>query len=308
MLTRAWLKQSILQCVKWPYQRRVDAAHAWGMAAVGTAGLVAIPTILATLHATDDHFRWWWPTNWMIVPAAIFLVGLALTVLPVMRPVNASTEITNSFRATVAEGNSNHISRDDNVNGEPLRAVRPRRPLPKPGPDTGIGKASPVAAQVPTGHAFISYVREDASRVDQLQRDLEVAGVSVWRDTADLWPGEDWRTKIRRSITGNTLVFIACFSSYSTARVKSRQNEELALAIDQLRTRRPDVPWLIPVRFDDCSVPDYDLGAGRTLASIQGVDLFGEDRDAGVRRLMTTVRRLLEQNKSKQETGEITAP
>jgi len=145
------------------------------------------------------------------------------------------------------------------------------------------------------GHAFISYVREDAHDVDQLQRDLKAAGISVWRDTADLWPGEDWRAKIRRAITDNALVFIACFSSQSTARVKSYQREELALAIDQLRQRRPDDPWLIPVRFDDCPVPDLDLGAGRTLSSIQLADLFGDRREVQMTRLLATVQRLLGQ-------------
>jgi hypothetical protein len=39
-------------------------------------------------------------------------------------------------------------------------------------------------------------------------------------------------------------------------------HEELLLAIDQLRLRRPDDPWLIPVRFDNCNVPELELGAG----------------------------------------------
>jgi hypothetical protein len=113
--------------------------------------------------------------------------------------------------------------------------------------------------QEPYGHAFISYVREDSGRVDELQRTLEAAGVPVWRDTADLWPGQDWREMIRRAITDNALVFIACFSKQSVARKKSYQNEEFVLAVDQLRQRQPDTPWLIPVRFDDCEVPDRDL-------------------------------------------------
>lgn len=117
----------------------------------------------------------------------------------------------------------------------------------------------------------------------------------MWRDTADLWPGEDWRMKIRHAITDNALVFIACFSSQSAARTKSYQNEELALAVDQLRLRRPDDPWLIPVRLGDSPVPDLDLGGGRTLASIQRADLFGEHRDAGTTRLLITVQRLLGQ-------------
>src|SRR5229473_3104195 len=54
------------------------------------------------------------------------------------------------------------------------------------------------------------------------------------------------------------------------------QNEELTVAIDQLRLRLPGVPWLIPIRFDDCDIPALDLGGGRTLASIQRADLFGD--------------------------------
>jgi hypothetical protein len=143
------------------------------------------------------------------------------------------------------------------------------------------------------GHAFISYVREDSDRVDQLEQSFVAAGIPVWRDTSDLWPGEDWRAKIRRAITDNTLVFIACFSRTSLAREKSYQNEELNLAIDQLRLRRPNDPWLIPVRFDDCEIPDVDIGAGRTLASIQRADLFG-DRSAGdAERLVSAILRIL---------------
>ena len=129
------------------------------------------------------------------------------------------------------------------------------------------------------GHAFISYVREDSDEVEVLQRILQTAGILVWRDTASLWPGEDWRAKIRGAITRNALVFIACFSSHSAARRESYQNEELVLAIDQLRRRRPDDPWLIPLRFDDCDIPDFELGAGRTLASLHRADLFGANRD-----------------------------
>ncbi len=142
-------------------------------------------------------------------------------------------------------------------------------------------------------HAFISYVREDSDDVDQLQRVLEVAGIRVWRDTVDLWPGEDWRARIRHAITGNALAFIACFSSRSLGREVSYQNEELALAIEQLRLRRPDVPWLIPVRFDDCRIPDLDIGGGRTLASIQRVDVFRERFDEGAARLAAAVLRIL---------------
>jgi hypothetical protein len=143
------------------------------------------------------------------------------------------------------------------------------------------------------GHVFISYVREDSHHVDQLQARLESAGVRVWRDTVDLWPGQDWRVKIRQAIMDNALVFIACFSRESIARAEGYQNEELTLAIEQLRRRSPDVPWLIPVRFDDCNIPDRDIGAGRTLNSIQRADLFGAKADEGMGRLLAAILRIL---------------
>lgn len=158
------------------------------------------------------------------------------------------------------------------------------------------------------GHVFISYVREDSRQVDRLQRVLEAAGVPVWRDTADLWPGEDWRAEIRHAITSNALVFLACFSQASLGRDKSYQNEELTLAIEQLRLRRPDEPWLVPVRLDECDVPDRDIGGGRTLASIQRADLYGENFDEGAGRLVRTVSRILRKQAPEASTDPEGAP
>ncbi|HEX3585579.1 MAG TPA: TIR domain-containing protein [Candidatus Angelobacter sp.] len=147
----------------------------------------------------------------------------------------------------------------------------------------------------PVGHVFISYVREDARRVEELEGVLVAAGIPVWRDATDLWPGQDWQTMIRKTITDNSLVFIACFSRQSLVRSKSYQNEELNLAIEQLRLRRPEEAWLIPVRFDDCAIPDLDIGGGRVLSSIQRVDLFGSRSVEESRRLIEGVLRILGQ-------------
>jgi hypothetical protein len=76
-------------------------------------------------------------------------------------------------------------------------------------------------------HAFISYVDEDAERVNQLQEALEAAGVKVWRDKDNLFPGSDWKTEIRKAITQGSLAFIACFSTASAARDTSYQLKSL---------------------------------------------------------------------------------
>lgn len=144
-----------------------------------------------------------------------------------------------------------------------------------------------------TGHVFISYAREDADNANRLQQALEAAGIWVWRDSADIRPGEEWRTAIRRAITHEALVFIACFSRRSVALEESYQNEELYLAAEQLRARRRDDVWLISVRFDDCEIPDFDIGRGETLDAIQWVDLFGNDFEKGSSRLVETIQHVL---------------
>lgn len=144
-----------------------------------------------------------------------------------------------------------------------------------------------------SGHAFISHDPDDGQAADCLQHLLEVAGIRVWRDAADLLPGQDRRTEIRKAISEGALVFIACFSRNSLARSRSVQNEELLLAVEQLRMRLPDDPWLIPVRFDDSRVPDIEIGGGRTLASLESADLFGDGAEAAAERVVVTVSRLL---------------
>jgi hypothetical protein len=135
-----------------------------------------------------------------------------------------------------------------------------------------------------TGHVFISYVRDDAARADRLQQMLEAAGIAVWRDTSALRPGQDWRAEIRKAISTGA-AFIACFSEHTEQRERSVLFDELAVAVDQMRLRPPGKVWLIPVRFDDCQLPDVELGFGRTLATLQWVDLFGSERDLAVARL-----------------------
>jgi hypothetical protein len=167
-------------------------------------------------------------------------------------------------------------------------------------PDTSLWIAGEIAAALEAaparpspGYVFISYVREDAGKADLLQRRLESAGIHVWRDTVNLWPGQDWRAEIRRAISDDALVFLACFSRNSASRQVTYQNEELVLAIEQQRVRPPGTQWLIPVRFEDCELPDLDLGAGRTMASLQSADLYGASRDLNTDRLVTAVLRIL---------------
>jgi TIR domain len=147
-------------------------------------------------------------------------------------------------------------------------------------------------SDAPIQHAFVSYVREDTDEVGKLVSVLQAASIPVWKDTENLWPGEDWQQKIRDAVEDGSLVFIACFSTNSVQKAKTYMNAELRLAIDQIRLMKPGQVWLLPVRLDACDLPDFDLGNNRTLNSLQRIDLFGPNRDENLDRLISVVMKI----------------
>lgn len=167
-----------------------------------------------------------------------------------------------------------------------------------------------VESQVPTapqpsktkGHAFISYVREDHEAVNQLQNALEEAGISVWIDVQKLWGGDDWPLEIRRAITDESIAVVAVFSKNSIARDKTYQHEELNLAVAEQRLRPPGRGFIIPVRLDNCEIPDYSIHAGQSLGSINRVDLF-PNFEAGASKVAASVLRILDNSESSNEVA-----
>ncbi|MGB8645149.1 MAG: TIR domain-containing protein [Anaerolineae bacterium] len=137
-------------------------------------------------------------------------------------------------------------------------------------------------------HVFISYVRENSRSVNKLERALAAKGVKVWLDRNDIAPGEDWQNAIRRAILGGDF-FIACFSKEYNARGRSYMNQELKLAIDELSKRPDDQVWFIPVLFSG-QVPDISIGAGKTLQSIQWVELTQNKWKSGLERIIKVIK------------------
>lgn len=152
-------------------------------------------------------------------------------------------------------------------------------------------------------HVFISYVREDSENVDRLCAVLEAAQIPYWRDRTSLAPGDAWKAKIRTAIQKGSLVFLACFSAHSRARSRSTMNEELTLAVEEFRKMPPGRTWLIPVRFDDGPVPEWDLGAGRVLGDLNYADLFGEGYSTAAVSLVTTIYRSLGEERPSPATA-----
>ena len=134
---------------------------------------------------------------------------------------------------------------------------------------------------------FISYVHEDLPHIHRLAQVLEAYQVKVWLDRQSLKPGYRWKRAIRDGIAHGDY-FVPCFSQAYAARARTYMNEELTLAIDELRQRPADKAWFIPVRLDASEIPDRDIGGGETLRSIHCVSLY-EDWTRGMTALLDVI-------------------
>ena len=138
-------------------------------------------------------------------------------------------------------------------------------------------------------HVFLSYCRDNAKLVAKLREDLQDAGEQVWWDQQIL-PGQDWRLAIRQAMKASYAV-ILCLSKEAQARATSGIYPEALDAIDAYRQVRPGEIFLIPVRLNECEIPQLRISDTDYLDSLQYVDLFPRSRrDEGLQRLLQALR------------------
>lgn len=137
-------------------------------------------------------------------------------------------------------------------------------------------------------HVFLSYVREDSESVRALGNVLQEYDVEVWLDRDNLKPGYRWANAIQEAIRDGAF-FVPCFSKAYLNRTKTYMNEELTVAIEELRQRAVNRAWFIPVVLDDCEIPDRSIGAGETLRSLHWITLQS-NWHTGVSRILAVIR------------------
>ena len=136
-------------------------------------------------------------------------------------------------------------------------------------------------------YVFVSYVHDNERAVARLCDAMISRGINVWLDRKDIAPGIDWRLAIQRAIAEGAF-FIACFSREYKERVQTHMNEELRLAVEILRKLPQDHAWFIPIKLNECEIPDFPIGLGRTLRDIQYVPLC-KDWDSGVHCIVNAI-------------------
>ncbi len=137
-----------------------------------------------------------------------------------------------------------------------------------------------VSHALPT--VFITYVHEDAAFAEALYEALTIAGFDPWMDRRKLMPGQNWPRAIEDAISVSEFV-VACFSSRSV-RKKGGFQSEIRYALDCAQHIPLDQVYLIPLRLDNCQIPE------RITREVQYVDLF-PNWNAGLERVLRMLRR-----------------
>ena len=133
-------------------------------------------------------------------------------------------------------------------------------------------------------HVFISYCHENKDVVDKLCQALTSNGVNVWIDRNNIKPGMPWKQAIQQAIHHGDF-FIACFSKEYNDRDKTFMQKELSIAIEKLQQKPIDRVWFIPIKLNECEIPDINIGEGETLQDLQYVNLY-EDWNTGIEQIL----------------------
>ena len=124
---------------------------------------------------------------------------------------------------------------------------------------------------------FLCHSSGDKERVRQLYHQLTADGVRCWFDEEDLLPGQDWESEISKAIRRCRFV-LACISNSSISKTGYVQ-KELRLALDVAGEQPDGSTFLIPVRLEECEIPDR-------LNRWQAADLFKPETYTRLRRAL----------------------
>ncbi|HKP54954.1 MAG TPA: toll/interleukin-1 receptor domain-containing protein [Chloroflexia bacterium] len=128
----------------------------------------------------------------------------------------------------------------------------------------------------PAGHdsirVFLCHASEDKPTVRDVYFRVRAAGFSVWLDEEDLLPGQDWRVEIPRAVKHSDVVLV-CLSKRAVTKAGYVQ-KELGSALDIAEEQPEGTIYLIPVRLEECEVPNR-------LEQWQRVDLFSLGSQSG---------------------------
>jgi hypothetical protein len=106
-----------------------------------------------------------------------------------------------------------------------------------------------------TLNVFISYAKENQTIAENYYTWLEKEGFSPWLDIKKLKGGQNWELEIDRALQkANVVVLLMSSTSVNKRGFVQREVKD---ALDNLRYKRPEDIYIIPIKIEQCDVPDY---------------------------------------------------
>src|SRR5579859_2005691 len=101
---------------------------------------------------------------------------------------------------------------------------------------------------------FLCHSSEDKPAVRQLYHQLKTGNITPWLDEEDLLPGQNWDAEIRKAVRLCDIV-IVCLSKNSSNKAGYIQ-KEIKFALDVADEQPEGTIFLIPLRLEECKIPD----------------------------------------------------
>lgn len=120
---------------------------------------------------------------------------------------------------------------------------------------------------------FLAHVKENEPIVRFIDQGLTGYGIDVVTDYRHIRGGFNWKRKIRELIKESTY-FVLCLSKEFNDRDHTVLYRELNHAIEELQDLPYDRTWIIPIRINECSIPDIEIRPREYLSDITYIDLF----------------------------------
>jgi hypothetical protein len=129
-------------------------------------------------------------------------------------------------------------------------------------------------------NVFMCHASDDKPAVRHLHEQLQYAGFEPWLDEEDLLPGQDWQHEIAKAVRAADVVLV-CLSRKSINK-NGYVQKEIRIALDAADQVPEGRIFLIPVKLEDCSVPER-------LSKLHWVDLTAPGGPERLTRALRTV-------------------
>jgi hypothetical protein len=123
---------------------------------------------------------------------------------------------------------------------------------------------------------FLCHAIEDSNKAQDLYFGLREQMIDPWYDREDLYIGDDWEAKIMEVIE-KVDFFAVLISSVSAVKTGFIQ-KEIRKAVSQFQLRPHGTSYLLPIRLENCPIPNVKLDENLSLRSLQWFDIFQNDK------------------------------